>query len=170
MRLSIYYGTEWQKKHAKGFGRWYVHNYIPKGVRRKLSVSVVLFPNIDSWKRTATDKHDLAYCEYLDEDRSLGKEHCRISLYSPHNLLYYKFMSRLAHEFVHVKQYVTHELKDDSNGTSFRKQKFKDDSTLYWNQPWEIEAMGFEYGLIKMYCDEAGIKNEVFTREVKRII
>lgn len=170
MRLSIYNGTEWQKKHSKSFGRWYIHNYIPKIIRPKLSVSVVLCPNRDVWKRTATDKRDLAYCEYMDMDRSLGKEHCKISLYSPHNLLYYKFMTRLAHEFVHVKQYVTHELKDHSSYTVFRKQKFVDETNIYWNLPWEVEAMGFEYGLIKMYCEEAGIKNEVFTPEVKRII
>jgi len=171
MRLVVYNGTSWQRKHAKGFGNWYVHNYIPKHIHSKLSVSIVLCGIMEDWKKVATDKNDLGYCEYFEEDRLLGSEHCKITLYSPKNLLYYRFMTRLVHEFVHVKQYVTHELKDYSNGTRFKKQQFQDDETsIYWNMPWEVEAMGNEYGLVKLYSEQAKIKKEVFTTQVKRII
>lgn len=170
MRLVIYNGTTWQREHSKGFARWYVDNYIPKSIYPKLSVSVCLYGTRKSWETVASDKKDLGYCEYIEEDKLFGSEHCKITLYSPRNLLYYKFLVRLAHEFVHVKQYVTHELKDLSDSTSFRKQKFEDDSLIYWNLPWEVEAMGFEYGLVKLYSEHAKIKQEVFTPEVKRII
>jgi len=170
MRLAVYGGSTWQKKHSKSFARWYARNYIPKHIHSKLSVSVCLYDSQKSWESIASDKKDLGYCEYIEEDRLLGSEHCKITLYSPRNLLYYKFLIRLAHEFVHVKQYVTHELKDCSNGTNFKKQKFQEDSILYWNQPWEVEAMGFEYGLVKLYTEQAKIKQEVFTTKVKRII
>lgn len=169
MRLSIYHGTDWQRKHTKEFGKWYVCNYIPKNLHSKLFVNIVLYDSVKVWTSVAADRKDVAYCEYIKKDRLLDKEHCKITLYSPRNLLYYKFLTRLAHEFVHVKQYVTHELKDYSNSVVFKKQKFSGEM-LYWNQPWEIESMGHEYGLLKLYCEEAKIKNEVFTPEVKRII
>lgn len=170
MRIAVYGGSTWQKKHSKGFARWYVHNYIPKNIHSKLSVSICLYENQKSWKKTSPSKDDIGYCEYIEEDKLLGNEHCKITLYSPKSLLYFKFLTRLAHEFTHVKQYVTHELKDYSSCTVFKKQKIKDDSVIYWNLPYEIEAMGNEYGLTKLYCEEAKIKHEVFTTEVKRII
>lgn len=170
MRLAVYNGSEWQRKHAKGFARWYIHNYIPKSIHPKLSVSICLYDSPKEWKKIASDKNDLGYCEYIDEDRQLGLERCRITLYSPKNLLYYRFIVRLAHEFVHAKQYIMHELKEYSNSTTFKKQKFKDGEQIYWNQPWEVEAFGYEGGLAKLYCEEAKIKHEVFTAEVKRII
>lgn len=169
MRLAIYNGSDWQKKHAKEFGLWYVEKYIPSHIHDKLNVSVTLYASQKKWESVASDKKDLGYCDYIEEDRQLGVEHCKITLYSPRNLLYYRFMVRLVHEFVHVKQYVTHELKDYSNCTSFKKQKFKED-IVYWDMPWEIEAMGHEYGLVKLYCEHANIKKEVFTTRVKRII
>ena len=171
MRLTLYGGgSTWQKMHSKGFARWYIHNYIPKRIHPRLSLSICLYDSQKAWGNVASDEKDLAYCEYMAEDRALGIEHCKVTLYSPKNLLYYRFMTRLVHELVHVKQYVTHELRDYSNCTVFKKQKFEDDSMLYWNQPWEIDALGQEYGLLKLYCEEAKIKNEVFTTEVKRII
>lgn len=169
MRLAVYNGSEWQRKHAKGFARWYIHNYIPKSIHPKLSVSICLYGSPKEWRKIASDKNDLGYCEYIDEDRQLGLERCRITLYSPKNLLYYRFIVRLAHEMQHVKQYVTHELKDCSRGTSFKKQYFSDE-TDYWNLPWELECLALETRLTKLYCVESKIKNIVFSREVCKVI
>lgn len=169
MRIAVYSGTAWQEKHTKGFARWYVHNYIPKNIRPQLSVSVCLYNSKDEWSKVASDKKDLGYCEYMEEDRLLGREHCRITLYSPRNILYYKFLVRVAHEFIHVKQYVTHELKDCSGGTRYKKQKF-DDSLDYWDSPWELEALGLETRLVKLYCEESKIKDVVFNASVCKVI
>lgn len=61
----------------------------------------------------------------------------------------------LAHEMVHVKQYVTRELRKDlicRKDTGFSLQvvwlgkpyKFKKHEHDYWDAPWEIEALGRE--------------------------
>lgn len=49
----------------------------------------------------------------------------------------------LAHEMVHLKQYLTGELRDVKGGTIWRDQYYKDidnGSDAYYNLPWEREA------------------------------
>jgi hypothetical protein len=56
----------------------------------------------------------------------------------------------LAHEMVHVKQYVDGELNDTM--TTWRGKKVNADNIEYWSQPWEIEALGKECGLITKFA------------------
>lgn len=61
----------------------------------------------------------------------------------------------IAHEFVHVKQFVRQEMKDrlqkNSKGfvTFWKNTDISSEELNYWDQPWEIEAHGREKGL---YC------------------
>lgn len=56
----------------------------------------------------------------------------------------------LAHEMVHIKQYVYGE----TNETLTRWKGIKVDSDVvdYWEQPWEIEAFGTEVGLFSKFA------------------
>ena len=72
----------------------------------------------------------------------------------------------LAHELVHVKQYVMGELKSINNGFVYN-EKFYSPDTLeeYYDQPFEIEAHGREKGLLFSFLErwkeieiEMGIK------------
>lgn len=56
----------------------------------------------------------------------------------------------LAHEMVHVKQYVDGELNDTM--TTWRGKRVNADNIEYWSQPWEIEAMGKEQGLLTKFA------------------
>lgn len=63
-----------------------------------------------------------------------------------------KLLITLAHEMVHLKQYVNGELKhlarkklDKFCGNDYPENMF------YWEQPWEIEAYGRELGLYRMF-------------------
>jgi hypothetical protein len=56
----------------------------------------------------------------------------------------------LAHEMVHVKQYVEGELDDTM--TTWRGKKIKSDNIEYWYQPWEVEALGLEAGLLTKFA------------------
>jgi len=65
----------------------------------------------------------------------------------------------LAHELVHVKQYVYGELRDSSDGKHVNwrgRNILVDDDNIreYYSSPWEIDAFGRAYGL-----------NELFTLE-----
>lgn len=62
----------------------------------------------------------------------------------------------LAHEMVHVKQYVTGEMKDSSKGIDYTvwKNKLVEISSMnYYDLPWEVDAMGREYGLYRRWIE-----------------
>lgn len=61
----------------------------------------------------------------------------------------------LAHEMVHVKQYVTGELVDKGKYCLWKGKKFEEyeaNSEEYFFSPWEVEAYGMQVGLYRMYC------------------
>lgn len=67
-----------------------------------------------------------------------------------------KIMLDLAHELVHVKQYLNNEMFDYADGKSrFRGEVFPEGKSdldeVYFNSPWEIEAYGREQGMYKMF-------------------
>jgi hypothetical protein len=58
-------------------------------------------------------------------------------------------LKTLAHELVHVKQYVMGELKPSNNGMVWKKTVYAPDTLLdYFQTPYEIEAYGREKGLL----------------------
>jgi len=63
-------------------------------------------------------------------------------------------LQTLAHELVHVKQYVTGELMMRKHGLCWRKEVLVSGSTTleeYFGLPYEIEAYGREKGLLAMF-------------------
>ena len=60
----------------------------------------------------------------------------------------------LAHEIVHVKQFVLGELRSVQKAFIWDGKRFpvgKDDDYIYFDSPWEIEAYGREVGLTHKY-------------------
>jgi hypothetical protein len=59
----------------------------------------------------------------------------------------------LAHECVHVEQYVTGTMRDTSNGevVRWRGKKFDFRKVDYYDLPWEIDAYGREKGLYEHF-------------------
>lgn len=91
------------------------------------------------------------YCEYRTEEvipyfivgLETGEECCEDPL------------SVLAHEMVHVKQYVTGELIDQGSHSNWKgsiHKEYEANSEEYFFSPWEIEAFGMQVGLYRMYC------------------
>jgi hypothetical protein len=86
---------------------------------------------------------------------------------------YKKTLNYLAHELVHVKQYVLGEMKDlyngeDCVGTIWKGVEILDKRVkaanpftaewAYYEAPWELEAYGRAEGLYNMFYDEMGAK------------
>jgi hypothetical protein len=70
----------------------------------------------------------------------------------------------IAHELVHVKQYMLGEMYEDLfgaitvfNGKSYSNSNSDDDN--YWDSPWEIEAYGREEGLYRRFIIEKKLKD-----------
>lgn len=75
-------------------------------------------------------------------------------------------MLDMAHELVHIKQYLNNELFDYVDGKArYKGEVFHlghtEDEEAYFNSPWEIEAYGREYGFYKMF-------KKMFTQEQKK--
>jgi hypothetical protein len=64
----------------------------------------------------------------------------------------------LAHEMVHVKQWVCGEMYEytDPNVVRFLKKKVDISNLNYYDYPWEIEAFGRQLGLFVRMCEEDG--------------
>jgi len=77
-----------------------------------------------------------------------------------------RLMYDLAHELVHIKQYLNNELFDYVDGKArfkgevFHAGQSPDDDETYYNSPWEIEAYGREHGMYKMF-------SKMYNREQK---
>lgn len=55
-------------------------------------------------------------------------------------------LETLAHEMVHIKQYVMNETDDVLS--RWKNKKIDQNKVDYWNHPWEIDAYGREPGLL----------------------
>ena len=66
-----------------------------------------------------------------------------------------KILIALAHEMVHIKQYVKRELtyNERKKVSRYRGQVYKDANMNYWDMPWEIEAFGRELGLYRQFIE-----------------
>lgn len=58
-------------------------------------------------------------------------------------------LSTLAHEMVHIKQYIYGETNDQLS--VWCGKEFDSDKINYWDHPWEIDAHGREVGLFTKY-------------------
>ena len=64
----------------------------------------------------------------------------------------HSILKLLAHELVHVKQYVMGELKPANNGFVYKKTLYSPESLdEYFEQPFEIEPYGRERGLMNAF-------------------
>ena len=59
-------------------------------------------------------------------------------------------LSTIAHEMVHIKQYIHGETNDQLS--MWRGKKVDSDKVEYWIQPWEIDAYGREIGLFTKFA------------------
>lgn len=118
----------------------------------------VLLSNRKNLKR---DEGYCGYCERLDGTRNPRR--FRIAL--DNNLNKREALETLAHETVHVAQYVTNTMIDRRNGgVTFNERQYNidnDDPAMYYFSPWEIDAYGRSIGLVvlwKIHCNKKARK------------
>jgi len=65
----------------------------------------------------------------------------------------YRTLEDLAHEMIHVKQFLSGTLTERGHCTAWRGQVYRGydvrENEKYWNAPWEIDAYGRSYWLYK---------------------
>jgi hypothetical protein len=68
-----------------------------------------------------------------------------------------EILKTLAHEFVHIKQYVQGDLNDSQ--TEWKGEAYDSDAMDYYSLPWEVEAFGLEVGLFTNFAKKEVLWN-----------
>jgi len=125
--------------------QFYAEQLFPKQLLRHLVVSVKFSKHLDAFGYTSIEKRNSkgAAREFLIELHPYitGKE----------------ILKTLAHEFVHVKQYVYEELNESQ--TEWQGEAIDSDSMDYYELPFEIEAFGREAGLFTNFAKKEALWN-----------
>jgi len=131
--ISINGGNKSQRRYAESMAYY---------VCEKFNIA----PFIEINFRLMSNDDTLGYCSHVNED---GFE---IDIKRSQKLR--SMLTTLAHEMVHVKQYLEGSIPDDYR-----------DQTDYWDRPWEIEAHGREAGLFVRWCEYHRLGHLKWTQE-----
>ena len=125
--------------------QFYAEQLFPKQLLRHIVVSIKFNKHLDAFGYSSIEKRNTkgAAREFLIELHPYisGKE----------------ILKTLAHEFVHVKQYVYEELNEEE--TQWQGKPFDSDAVDYFELPWEIEAYGREAGLWNNFAKKESLWN-----------
>ena len=125
--------------------QFYAEQLFPKQLLRHIVVSIKFNKHLDAFGYSSIEKRNTkgAAREFLIELHPYisGKE----------------ILKTLAHEFVHVKQYVYEELNEEQ--TQWQGKSFDSDAVDYFELPWEIEAYGREAGLWNNFAKKESLWN-----------
>jgi hypothetical protein len=129
--ISLDGGSKTQRNLTEDAIRYFVAELLPR--KRSLLIDVSI--------RNILKEGMAGCCEFM------GKNEFKITLHHRGHL--YDYISYLAHEMVHLKQYATKELgpKETWKGKCFA-------NVAYSKQPWEKEAWGRQHALAKMFIHE----------------
>ncbi|MDC3266466.1 hypothetical protein OAU13_00910 [bacterium] len=159
------------RKHVVELTKFTVDTIFTKRQRNKLeSISIRLDKTLSDSTVHDQDAVPLAYMDsYVDDYDSMHNPRKFIIWIHP---MFTKrltggakttFAETIIHETVHIRQALSGQMKQIvKNGNmviKFHKKYYKLDSKDgYWLFPWEIEARGYEKGVLNLYC----IKNQCF--------
>ena len=125
--------------------QFYAEQLFPKQLLRHLVVSIKFSKHLDAFGYASIEKRNT-------------KGQAREFLIELHPYISGKeILKALAHEFVHVKQYVYGELNEQQ--TIWQGEPFDSDAVDYYELPWEIEAHGREAGLFTNFAKKESLWN-----------
>lgn len=163
MKLQIEGGTKLHQKHCRQFVRFFSNRFFSKDLNKQISVKLKFVK-----KSLIAYEDDCANVEWMDNNRQPRK--FVINIYTPPKVTLRYIISTLAHEMVHVKQFVKNELIDlpstDYNVSVFKNKKYNINKVSYYDQPWEIEAYGRERGLTREYLEKVKLAKKLLKRPV----
>ena len=159
MRLQINGGTETHQRHCRQFTRFFCNRFFTKDLNKQIKVKLNLVK-----KPSLGYNEECAHVQWMDNNR-----HPRrfvINIFTPPKVKLRYIISTLAHEMVHIKQFVKNELIDlpstNYNVSVFKNKKYNLNRVSYYDQPWEIEAFGRERGLTKEYLEKVNLAKKLF--------
>lgn len=160
------------RKHVVALTKFTVDTIFTKAQQKKLElISIRIDKSLNDSSIHNVDAVPLAYMDAFieDYDESQKPRHFIIWInpfFTKKNLSKQTkttFAETIVHEIVHIRQALSGQMKQIvKNGNmmiKFHKKYYKLDSNdNYWLFPWEVEARGYEKGVLNLYC----IKNKCF--------
>jgi hypothetical protein len=136
-------GTKLQKKLVKEAANNYLKDLIP-------AYSVMLLIKL----RQGLFKKDGLKADCIWEDDRDKPREFNITIDS--SMKMHGVLRALAHECVHVKQFVKREMCDTDNCfiVKWKGKEYHVNVGSYWELPWEIDAYGREVGLYEMFVTD----------------
>lgn len=163
MRLHIEGGIQLHHKHCRQFIRFFCNRFFSKDLNKQINVKLKFIR-----KATFSYGDECASMEWVDHNRQPRK--FTIYIYTPPKASLRYIISTLAHEMVHVKQFVKNELIDlpstNYNVSVFKNKKYNLNRVNYYDQPWEIEAFGRERGLTLEYFERVKLAKKLLNNAV----
>lgn len=146
MLVSIIGGSKTQKKYAQSIVEYCASSLMPRMTTLDISLHLC--------------KPDgaLGYCLETDDNRTF-----EIEIDKTQSLR--DVLITICHEMVHVKQYARGELYESTlKGMHRWKGSWMKKDPDYWDQPWEIEAMGRELGLFVKWVEKENLAKYKWTQ------
>jgi hypothetical protein len=150
-------GTKEQKKLAKSLAEFCLDKLISSRLSNTLDIRIVFKPTL--YKKTDSYGETTYY-----EDSNIPPKDFLIEIDS--KLKMRSMLETIAHELVHVKQWATGEMRETKDNfiTKFKKDIINSNKVSYWDQPWEIEAMGREEGLFIQWIEKMNLSGQTWTK------
>ena len=133
-----------------------VWDYAERLMGKRLVKTLELTINLT---RNLTDKEGAEGFCIWDEWDALRKTPREFTIDLDSSISIRDILINLAHEMVHVKQWVKGEMYEYSNSNTvrFMKKKYDMNDMDYYDYPWEIEAFGCQLGLFIRWCETEGL-------------
>lgn len=156
MSLTIIGGTREQRKLLEQAVETFTRKLMPDAV--DLDLNIELIRNL--YKKEGV-KGDMVV---EDDDEEVPNEfEIRLDSAMHHQAL----IRALAHEMVHIKQYVYGEMRDAGpKRVIWNGKKHVFDGYTYWDSPWEIEAYGREIALLEHFVRYRRYHNKRWYRDL----
>src|SRR5690348_8091438 len=100
MQLTIKDGNKWQRRHTHNFVTWFAQKYLSEGRRKKLIIDILI----------TKDKKDTDGNQGLCQ--KINRNKYELTILALEGIQLEGFLTLIAHEMVHVKQYAKGELLD----------------------------------------------------------
>ena len=150
-------GTLKQKRLAKSMAEFCVEKLMSFRLSKNIDIRIIFKKTL--YKKTESFGETAYY-----EDSGMPPKDFVIEVDS--NLKLRNMLETIAHEIVHIKQWASGEMQETkhNNITKFKKHEVNSEKVSYWDQPWEIEALGREEGLFIQWAEKMKLSNKSWAK------
>ena len=160
MRLSIRGCDTETKTKTKQATRWYLDHLLSKRLQSNLSISIL-------YSDTLFKKQQIeGECIWNDDFDTRRPKKFTINIDNQVRLR--SKLITLAHELVHLKQWMKGEMYEyvrDANRYKWKDTVIDTKGVDYYDLPWEVEAHGREIGMFIRMCESLKWAKEDWTKE-----